>query len=80
MIMVKKSEPEVAKRLFENTQREVFTCAEAADLLRTTLSNVRVMVHRKQLPFVKIGRRVLILRDDIEALLLSKRIGANHVS
>lgn len=47
---------------------------EVADLLRTTRANVYVQVSRGQLPGVtKIGRRLLIRRDDLLGWLDSKR-------
>lgn len=81
VIMVKKSVPEVAKRLFENTQQETFTYKELSGVLRLSEGNLRYMVCKGEIPYVKLGRRVRFLRDDIVIWLQRNRIGAtNHVS
>jgi excisionase family DNA binding protein len=42
------------------------TVGETAELLRTTRSAIYAMIERRQLPgIVRIGRRVLVRRDDL---------------
>ena len=44
----------------------LLTVGETAELLRTTRSAIYAMIERQQLPgIVRIGRRVLVRRDDL---------------
>jgi excisionase family DNA binding protein len=43
----------------------LLTCLETANLLRTSMKAVYAMVERRQVPFVRIGRRVLFRRDSL---------------
>jgi len=42
---------------------------EAAKILRLKPSTMRAWVLRRRIPFVKLGRRVLFRRSDLEALI-----------
>ena len=47
---------------------------EAADLLRTTRRALYCLVHRKQIPFIKRGRRLLFSSSDLTKWLSAKRV------
>jgi excisionase family DNA binding protein len=53
---------------------------EAAALLRLKPSTMRAWVLRRKIPFVKLGRRVLFRRSDLEALIASSLVPANPVA
>lgn len=59
-------------RLFEN-RKLVLTYAEAANALGLSLSALQKMVHRKEIPFAKIGHRVRFIPDDLVAWLNTKK-------
>jgi excisionase family DNA binding protein len=48
---------------------DLLTLNEAAALLRLQLSTLRMWVHKKRIPYVKLGGRVFIRRADIDALI-----------
>lgn len=52
---------------------------EAAEMLRLKPSTLRAWVLRRKIPFVKLGRRVLFRRSDIEALIAVSVIPARAV-
>jgi excisionase family DNA binding protein len=41
------------------TQRRLLTIPQAADLLSVTENAVRIMIHRKKLPVVRLSRRAV---------------------
>lgn len=51
---------------------DLLTRQEAADHLRVSLSNFKKTI-QKQLPFVKLGRRVLFDKKDLDDYLESKK-------
>jgi excisionase family DNA binding protein len=50
--------------------------AEVATVLRTTPRHVRRLVEERRIPFVKVGRFIRFDPDDVEAWLISCRVGA----
>ena len=48
---------------------DLLTVSEAAALLRLKPSTMRAWVHRRRIPFVKLGGRVLFRRSDLEAVI-----------
>ena len=48
----------------------VYTCDEAANLLRVSKASIYGAISRKELPSFRLGRRVLIPRASLESLLL----------
>ncbi len=55
---------------------ELLTPAEAAAFLRISMTTIRKMLRERRLPYSKIGRRVLINRADLDALLDASRVVA----
>ncbi len=45
------------------------TTAEAAEYLRRSVGAVRIMVHRRQLPARKLGRRIYFNKMELDRLL-----------
>jgi excisionase family DNA binding protein len=50
--------------------------AEAAEMLRLKPSTIRQWVLRRRIPFVRLGRRVLFRRTDLEALITGSVVPA----
>jgi len=50
-------------------EQMAYTVHEASRVLGTSESAVRAMVQRKQIPVTRIGRRVFILRSEIDQFL-----------
>ena len=48
---------------------ELLTVPETAALLRLRPSTIRAWLGKRKIPFVKLGRRVVIRRSDIEAIV-----------
>jgi excisionase family DNA binding protein len=48
---------------------ELMTLQEAADALRVSTSTVRTLCKNGQLPFIKLGRRVMFRRDSLDKYL-----------
>jgi excisionase family DNA binding protein len=48
---------------------DYFTIKEAAEFARISVSTVRQLIRRGKLPVRKVGRRVVIHRADLEAIL-----------
>jgi excisionase family DNA binding protein len=66
--------PRQAPAIREDELPLLLTAAEAAALLRTTPKAVYAMAQRRQLPGVlRIGRRLLVRRDDLLAWLHRSR-------
>lgn len=49
---------------------------ETAKELRLSIHTIRAWVFKKRIPVVKLGRRVLVKREDIETLLNENHIEA----
>lgn len=45
---------------------ELLTLKEGADQLRLSIHTIRAWVFQKRIPFVRLGRRVLLRREDLE--------------
>jgi excisionase family DNA binding protein len=52
---------------------------EAAELLRTSRKSIYAMVARGQLPSTRVGRRLLIPRDELLRLLRESRAPSSEV-
>ena len=55
------------------TDGSLLTIDEAAKLLRVKRSTLYSWVHRRQIPFQKVGSLVRFRKDDLEAWLESQR-------
>ncbi len=54
----------------------LLTVADVAERCLVPESTVRYWIHKKRIPYVKVGRRVRIEEDVLEALIDSGRRGA----
>jgi len=55
---------------------ELLTAADVARLLKISVSSVRRLQWRRQLPFVKVGGHVRYTRSDVVEYLASRRVEA----
>lgn len=55
---------------------ELLTVADVARLLKISVSSVRRLQRRRQLPFVKVGGRVRYTRSDVAEYLARQRVEA----
>lgn len=62
---------------FFDNSRMAWTYPECAWAIGVSENALRKMVHRRQIPFTKLGKRVRFIRETIEAWL---KQGATHVS
>jgi excisionase family DNA binding protein len=60
----------------EGNKREYFDVAKLADYIHSTPAAVRQAVYRRRLPFLKLGRRVLFDREEIDKHLAACRVEA----
>jgi excisionase family DNA binding protein len=51
------------------TMSDLLTIAEGAAHLRLSIFTVRSWIFQKRIPFVRLGRRVLLRREDLEKLV-----------
>jgi excisionase family DNA binding protein len=56
---------------------DLVNLTEAAEILRLKPCTVRAWVLRRRIPFVKLGRRVLFRRSDLEALISENVVPAH---
>ncbi len=56
---------------------DLVNLVEAAEMLRLKSSTLRAWVLRRKIPFVKLGRRVLFRRSDLEALIAENVVPAH---
>ncbi|MGO3370930.1 helix-turn-helix domain-containing protein [Microbacterium gubbeenense] len=59
------------------TARRLLTREEIADYLNATPRTVRAIIERREVPTVKIGRRVLVDVRDLDAYILANTRPAN---
>jgi excisionase family DNA binding protein len=52
----------------------LLTIIEVAKLLRISVSSVRRLQQRRQIPFVKIGGCIRFSKDDLSAYLATRRV------
>jgi excisionase family DNA binding protein len=48
---------------------ELMNLKEGADVLRLSIHTVRAWIYQGRLPYVRLGRRVLLRREDLEILI-----------
>lgn len=56
---------------------ELVTIAEASEILRLKPSTIRAWVLRRRIAFVKLGRRVMFRRTELEALIAQSVVPAH---
>ena len=52
---------------------ELFTLKEVATWAKVTVSTVRAMIHRGELPAIKLGRLWRVRREDLDAFMARQR-------
>jgi excisionase family DNA binding protein len=62
----------------KNGSKEYFTVKEAADFARIGPSTIRFYVRKRQLKAQRIGRRVVVKREDLEKFLEANPIEAKE--
>ena len=58
-----------------NPGEGAITVKETAEMLRVSTSKIQTMVALKEIPHVRLGRRILFFRSDVEGWLNSKMHG-----
>jgi excisionase family DNA binding protein len=53
---------------------ELLTIAEVAELLKVSVSSVRRLQQRRQIPFIKVGGSVRITKSDLMSFLEKGRV------
>ena len=53
---------------------DVLDKKETAEFLRMSVSNIDRLIHNKQIPHSKVGKKVLFLREDLIRWLKNKRV------
>jgi excisionase family DNA binding protein len=53
---------------------KLYTVAEAADRMNTTTRFVRRLISERRIAFVRLGRHVRIVEEDLEAFVASGRV------
>jgi excisionase family DNA binding protein len=55
-------------------ERELFTKAELMEYLRVSRGTIDKLIRRREVPFIKLGKKVLFRKKEIDAWLETKRI------
>lgn len=55
-------------------ERELLTKAELMEYLRISRGTVDKLIKRREVPFIKLGKKVLFRKKEIDAWLESKKI------
>ena len=63
----------------QSVDAQVLTVQEAAGILRINRNTLYQALKRGELPSVRIGRRLLIPREALDALLSNRGVGAQQV-
>jgi excisionase family DNA binding protein len=58
------------------TEIRYYTVAEAADLLRARRWTIATAIREKRLPYIKLGKKFVLMRADLDAFALANRIEA----
>ena len=57
---------------------ELLNLKEGARELKLSIHTLRAWTYQKRIPFVRLGRRVLLRREDLEALVDKNRVEARE--
>jgi excisionase family DNA binding protein len=55
---------------------QYFTVAEAADLLRARKWTIAAAIREKKLPYIRMGKKYVLLRSDLDTFALANRVDA----
>jgi excisionase family DNA binding protein len=62
--------------LLPTTEPQYFSVAEAADLLRARRWTIAAAIREKKLPYVRMGKKFVLLRSDLDKFALANRVDA----
>jgi excisionase family DNA binding protein len=62
--------------LLPTPDRQYFTIAEAAELLRARKWTIAAAIREKKLPYVRMGKKFVLMRADLDAFALANRVDA----
>jgi excisionase family DNA binding protein len=72
-----KTQPKAATTAVEPTnQQRYFRVVEAAAYLRCAKWAVAAAIRTKKLPYIPVGKRYVLLREDLDAFAASQRVAA----
>ena len=57
---------------------QYFTVSEAADLLRARRWTVAAAIREKKLPYIRMGKKFVLLRSDLATFALANRVEASE--
>ena len=57
---------------------DLLNLREGANELRISIHTVRSWIYQKKIPFVRLGRRVLLRREDLENLVNQNLVGTRQ--
>jgi len=60
--------------ILHSAKSEILTISEAAEFLRISIPALRAKIHRKQLPYIKSGRRIFFLKSSLLDWLKSQEV------
>jgi excisionase family DNA binding protein len=55
-----------------------FSVSEAAELLRARRWTIAAAIREKKLPYIRMGKKFVLLRADLDAFALANRIDASN--
>ena len=58
------------------TDAQYFTVAEAAYLLRARKWTIAAAIREKKLPYIRMGKKFVLMRADLDAFALANRVDA----
>ena len=65
-----------APRMAAPAPTEYFTVSEAAELLRVRRWTIAAAIREKKLPYIRMGKKFVLLRSDLDTFALENRIDA----
>jgi excisionase family DNA binding protein len=63
-------------QLLQQEKPKALSVRDAANYTGLSESYLRILIERRDLPVVRVGRTVRLLRDDLESFLLTRRRAA----
>ena len=60
------------------TETQYFSVSEAAELLRAHRWTIAAAIREKKLPYVRMGKKFVLMRADLDAFALANRVDASN--
>ena len=57
-------------------ETDVFVAPTPADLLRARKWTIAAAIREKKLPYIRMGKKFVLMRDDLDAFALANRVDA----